>query len=86
MSLDEDQITRQMERANVVASGTLSVDRAAQSYDDFVAEKGNPLNAEVDASWAADLLSRTIEADQTQQAILAEVKAFSEMWRQALGM
>ena len=83
---DADNLARQMERANLVASGTLGVDRAAQSYDDFVAEKGNPLGAEIDANWAADLLSRTIEADQTQQAILSEVKAFGEMWRQALGM
>lgn len=85
-TIDADQLTRQMERANLVASGTLGVDRAAQSYDDFVSANGNPLNAEIDANWAADLLSRTIEADQTQQAILSEVKAFGEMWRQALGM
>lgn len=83
--IDALDLQRKMERANLVASGTLDVDRAAQSYDDFVKSAGNPLNAEIDAGWASDLLSRTIEADQTQQSILAEVKALAEMWRGALG-
>lgn len=76
--VDAEVLTRQMERANLVTSGTLSVDRAAQAYDSYVTSAGNPLNAEIDQAWANDLLQKTIEADQTQKDILAEVKNFGD--------
>jgi len=77
-NVDAEVLTRQMERANLAASGTLGVDRAAQAYDSYVATAGNPLNAEIDQNWAAELLQKTQEADQTQRDILAEVKMFGD--------
>lgn len=77
-NVDAKVLQRQMERANLVAANALGVDRAAQAYDDYTVANGNPLNAEVDESWAADLLRASQEADQTQKELLAEVKQFGE--------
>lgn len=77
-NVDAEVLQRQMERANLVAANALGVDRAAQAYDDYTVANGNPLNAEVDESWAADLLRASQEADQTQKELLAEVKQFGE--------
>jgi hypothetical protein len=77
-NVDAEVLTRQMERANLAYGGRLSVDRAAQAYDDYVMSAGNPLNADVDPQWAKDLLQKTVEADQVQRDILTEVKAFGD--------
>lgn len=84
--LDALDLQRQLDRANIVASGALGVDRAAQSYDDFVKANGNPLNADVDSEWAHELISRTVEADRTQQEILKEVKNFADMFRELISI
>lgn len=83
-NVDAEVLTRQMERANLAATGTLGVDRAAQAYDNYVVQAGNPLNAEIDQAWAAELLKNSQEADQVQKDILAVVKEFGEKFERLL--
>lgn len=83
-TMDADNLTRQMERANLVASGTLGVDRAAQAYDDFVMQKNNPLGADIDPAWARELLQKTIDADNAQREILECVREFTQEFKSVL--
>lgn len=76
-TVEADELTRQMQRANLDASGRLSIDRAAQAYDEYVTATGNPLNADIDGDWAKELLEKTVEADDTQRQILESVKDFA---------
>lgn len=77
-NVDAEVLTRQMERANLAASGALSVDRAAQAYDNFVVSANNPLNAVIDESWAKDLLRASTEANTNQVEMLEIVRGMAD--------
>lgn len=77
-NVDAEVLTRQMERANLAASGALSVDRAAQAYDNFVVSSDNPLNAVIDESWAKDLLRASTEANTNQVEMLEIVRGMAD--------
>lgn len=83
-SADANDLQRRMERANLAAAGALSVDRAAAAYDEYVAANSNPLGVQIDPSWADELLKNSIDADQTQREILAEVRSFGAMMQNLL--
>ena len=83
-TVDAAVLQRRMERANIAAAGMLDVDRAAAAYDDYFYAHGNPLNAGIDPSWSQDLLRATVEADNTQREILAEVKKFTDTMQNLL--
>lgn len=85
-TVDAKMLSRQMERANLAAAGTLSVDRAAAAYDDYTAQAGNPLNAQIDPAWANELLQNTLDADQTQREMLQVMKEFGSKLEQLLEM
>lgn len=83
-NVDAEVLQRQMERANLAAQGALGVDRAAQAYDDYVANTGNPIEAAIDQNWAAEMLRSAQEADRVQKDMLQEIKQFSSRLEQLL--
>jgi len=82
--IDAKEVQRQMDRANLNAAGTMAVDRAAAAYDDYVAQNGNPLNAEIDPNWSADLLKQSQDAYNVQREMLEVCKAFGDRMEKLL--
>ena len=82
--LEALDLQRKMERANIDATGTLNIDRAAKSYDDYVASANNPLGADIDPSWSSDLLQRTNESVNVQAKILEKLEDVSSKFENLL--
>lgn len=86
-TVDADVMTRQMERANLVASESDNVLHAADAYDDFVNGNPNaPLLSSDFGTWGNDILKSAEDSYRVQDAILSEVRAFSAELKNLLVM
>lgn len=85
-TVDADILAREMERANIAASGALAVDRAAAAYDDYVAANGNPLGVQIDPNWSAELLKASTDSYNTQKELLAVLKVYADRMEGLLEM
>ena len=85
-TVDADILAREMARANIAASGSLAVDRAAAAYDDYVAANGNPLGVQIDPNWSAELLKASTESYNTQKELLAVLKTYADRMEGLLEM